>query len=143
MNVNSIIMKIENKKPIPINEPFLDILMMYKNKKSKKVGYARTQLMRRYEGQSYVRQHAILREFLRGDRKACTWAARPLRYDWRESFAEAIAQRWESTPSVDLAITAVLHLPIDYVNVHQAELSRYVDNRLISYRIRHTQTSTL
>ena len=92
MNVNSIIMKIENKKPIPINEPVLDILMMYKNKKSKKVGYARTQLMRRYEGQSYVRQHAILREFLRGDRKACNWAARQLRYDWRESFAEAMAQ---------------------------------------------------
>ena len=143
MGVNSIIREFENKKPIPINEPFLDILMMYKNKKSKKVGYARTQLMRRYEGQSYVRQHAILREFLRGDRKACNWAARQLRFDWRESFAEAITQRWESTPSVDLAITAVLHLPIDYVNVHQAELSRYVDNRLISYRIRHTKTSTL
>ena len=118
-----------------INEPILDLLRMYKDKKSRKVEYARGQLMRRYEGQSYVHQHGILRAFLSGDRKACDWAARRLRDDWREPFAEILARRWESTPSKDLALTAVLHLPEDYVLQQQDVLCQYVGYPLICYRL--------
>ena len=123
------------KEPPVRNEPFLDLLKMYKNKKSKRVEYARTQLMRRYEGQSFVHQHAILREFLSGDKKACDWAARQLRDDWREPFAEAIALSWESSPSHDLAITVVRHLPADYVLKHQEALCQYVGYPQICARL--------
>lgn len=127
------------KAPAEINEPIVDLIRWYNDKKSKKVEYARVRLMRRFDGQSYVHQYAILKSFLAGDQKACDWAARHLIDDWIPPFGEAVAHRWETTPSKALAMVVIYHLPVEYVKQHQEALSQYVEYKYLCARLYGTE----
>lgn len=129
-----------NPRSLPeVNEPIEDLIRWYNDKKSRKVEYARVRLMRRFNGQSYVHQYAILKSFLAGDRKACDWAARHLLGNWIPSFEEAVAHRWETTPSKSLAMVVIYHLPAEYVILHQDSLCKYVEYKYLCARLYDTE----
>lgn len=126
-----------------INEPITDLIRWYNDKKSKKVEYARVRLIRRFDGQSYAHQYAILKSFLAGDQKACDWAARRLWDNWIPEFEDAVALRWETTPSEELAMIVIRHLSIDYVMRHREALCQYADYKYLCCRLYGTEGFTI
>lgn len=131
------------KAPAEINEPIVDLIRWYNDKKSKKVEYARVRLMRRFDGQSYAHQYAILKSFLAGDKKACDWAARHLWDHWIPTLQGAIVHRWETSPTETLAMVVIKHVPVEYVMKHQDTLCQYAEYKYLCCRLFGAEGFTL
>lgn len=141
-HLNWLIHRKPKAKP-EINEPITDLIRWYNDKKSKKVEYARVRLMRRFDGQSYAQQYAILKSFLAGDQKACDWAARHLWDHWIPTLQGAIVHRWETSPTEALAMVVIKHVPVEYVMKHQDTLCQYAEYKYLCCRLFGTEGFTL
>lgn len=105
------------------NEPVSILLKYLMNKSSKKVGYARGCLTKRFEHQSYRDQNKILRAFLQGTGGDCDWAARRLRDNWRKELTKEVKSAWEKTHRLLLSYVVLRHLPKIYILQQQESLA--------------------
>ena len=97
------------------NAPIGCLLALYKNKKSRKVVFAREQLQSRYQAQSWKDQKRILRTFLESDCKSDhEWAAKKLYNDWDECFSNDLIRIWEGQHQKSVGITVLKHCPKEY-----------------------------
>ena len=112
------------EKAVQRNEPITRLIAWYTDKKSKKVSSSAAKLKRRFSGQSFSVQKAILKTFLQGGRKETEWAGRYLRDNWIPSFRDIIVDRWKETRLPIFAHVILRHLPDGVVFQNQEWLSK-------------------
>ncbi|MBP5505311.1 MAG: hypothetical protein J6X89_04320 [Bacteroidales bacterium] len=110
-------------KQIHTNEPVGTLLAWYSDKKSGKVSYAKKELKRRFEGQSFPVQKQILMAFLGGGKTDIVWAGKYLRDNWIPSFGDIVLERWRQTRIPVLANSVLQHMSDDIVLQEQDSLS--------------------
>ena len=116
------------------NEPIATLLRWYKDKKSKKVGYAYRRLVRRFDAQSLADQKRILRAFLAGGKGSSEWAAKWLRWNWIPGFEKEIEEAWKTHKGPSMALTIIYLMPMEFVIKEQEELV-VASNRPDAYAI--------
>lgn len=97
------------------NESIYKVIHWYNDKESRKVSYARVQLVQRFDGQSYSVKTTILKSFLQnGTKRDREWAAKKLYKSWDRSFAGPIKDAWEKYHERSVGITILKYLPTSY-----------------------------
>ena len=117
------------------NEPITLLLKLYQNKKSRKVTEAAKKLRRRFDGQSYQVQKAILSAFLSGSQNDVNWAANRLKERWIPSLEEDVANCCIRTGLSTISKVAVKNCSTDWIKQHQDKLEEYAGYKLICLRL--------
>ena len=108
------------------NESIETLIKRFLDKKSKRVTECRKELLRRFDNQSFTDQKKIIKAFLISPAAADRdWAAIEADKRWDKSYSEALAEAYAKKPSQKLAITAIRHLPIDYLKDNEKSLVMY------------------
>lgn len=110
-------------KERPKNEPITTLLKLYKDKKSKRVKEASVKLMRRFDGQSFRIQKAILLAFLSGSKNDAKWAASRLKDRWIPSLEKDVMDCCLRTRVKSLSILAVRNCSTLLVEKNQENLA--------------------
>lgn len=108
------------------NEKIETLIKRFLDKKSRKVTESRNVLIDRFEKQSFSTQKKIIKAFFVSNAsKDIDWAAIEADKRWDNSFTEAVANAYAKKPSQKLAITAIRHMPIEFVKENEASLVMY------------------
>lgn len=106
------------------NETIDTLLKWYTDKKSRKVGYSKKELKKRFPYQSFAVQKKIIKAFLTSRNiDDAAWGARQADIYWDKSFIKPLEDsRYRGyTPSE--AKTIIRHFPLDFVSYHRGELN--------------------
>ncbi len=104
------------------NEATTTLLRWYRDKNSKKVGYAYRRLVQRFEAQSLADQIRILRAFLAGSKSTSEWAATRLRRNRIAGLEKEIEVAWKAYKGPSMALTVIYMMPVEFVMKEQEEL---------------------
>lgn len=106
------------------NETIDTLLKWYTDKKSRKVGYSKKELKKRFPYQSFAVQKKIIKAFLTSRNiDDAAWGARQADLYWDKSFIKPLEDsRYRGyTPSE--AKTIIRHFPLDFVSYHRGLLN--------------------
>ena len=105
------------------NESISNLLKRFENKKSKRVGESRKEILRRYPYQDYTVQKKIIKTFLSSNSVADReWAAIEADRRWDKSFVDPIKSAYEKKATEKVAITYIRNLPIEDVKAKEESL---------------------
>jgi len=102
------------------NDPVPILLYYYENRHSRKVSYARKQLMYRYEYLTVSEQKEIIFAFLHGTKTDIQWAMKKALYRWDDRFSGIIERYWNGNGDfenyIDYSIPLILkYFPKSYI----------------------------
>lgn len=101
------------------NEEIGTLIKLFRDKKSKKVTYAKEKLKERYAYQSHATQRKIIDAFLDGAMSDRKWAYNILYGNWDNHFADKIDALWQKQPEEACRRVIVKHMSKEYLLQHQ------------------------
>ena len=101
------------------NEEIGTLIRLFRDKKSKKVTYAKEKLKERYAHQSHATQRKIIDAFLDGAMSDRKWAFNILYGNWDSHFAGKIDALWQKQPEEACRRVIVQHMSEEYLLQHQ------------------------
>lgn len=101
------------------NEEIGTLIKLFRDKKSKKVTYAKEKLKERYAYQSHATQRKIIDAFLDGAMSDRKWAFNILYGNWDSHFADKIDALWQKQPEEACRRVIVKHMSEEYLLQHQ------------------------
>lgn len=101
------------------NEEIGTLIRLFRDKKSKKVTYAKEKLKERYAYQSHATQRKIVDAFLDGAMSDRKWAYNILYGNWDNHFAGKIDALWQKQPEEACRRVIVQHMSEEYLLQHQ------------------------
>ena len=113
------------------NETIDTLLQRFTNRKSKRVVESRKELQTRFPYLSFSEQKKIIKTFLASPTTAdIEWAALEADKRWDKSYSKELAQAYARKGSQKVAITALRHLPIDFIKENEASLAMHSRSEL-------------
>ena len=111
------------------NEEIGTLIRLFRDKKSKKVTYAKEKLKERYAHQSHATQRKIIDAFLDGAMSDRKWAYNILYSNWDNHFAGKIDALWQRQPEEACRRVIVQHMTEEYLlQHHEAWKTSYSDS---------------
>lgn len=101
------------------NEEIGTLIKLFRDKKSKKVTYAKEKLKERYAHQSHATQRKIIDAFLDGAMSDRKWAYNILYGNWDSHFTDKIDALWQKQPEEACRRVIVKHMSEEYLLQHQ------------------------
>lgn len=100
------------------NEEIGTLIKLFRDKKSKKVTYAKEKLKERYAHQSHATQRKIIDAFLDGAISDRKWACTLLYWTWDKYFESKIDALWQKYPEEACRRVIVKHMSEEYLLRH-------------------------
>lgn len=129
------------KKEVPQYYPVQQLLSWYNNPRSRKISFAKKELMVRFEYLSWEEQHDILLAFFRrGPKTDMLWAAKKSRHRWKPEYIPFVEDMWNRHLVYDKTGTFISkivleHFPSDFIIKNQWRLSEILGYHEVCIRV--------
>lgn len=116
-------LRLKEEQRLHRNEPVLELLTLYADKKSGRVGDSRKKLQQRYAFMSYSEQVLVMKAMLQGPKTDREWCYNTLRKHWSDDFASDILSLWEEYHEERCGWLVTRNCSVEVIREHIDQLS--------------------